>query len=122
MKFETWLTVAELLNDSYLNKGTAFSIDERKEFDLTGLLPPAVKSLDEQEWNSYLKYRRQNDDLQKNIFLTALHGCNEILFYYLLSKHIREMIPIVYDPVVGLAIEQYSHEPNLKEKVVEGHL
>ena len=57
-----------------------------------------------------MKYRRQTDDLGKNIYLTALHDNNEILFYYLLSKHLREMLPIIYDPVVGLAIEQYSHE------------
>lgn len=73
-------------------------------------MPPAVTSLDEQEKNSYLKYRRQTHDLGKNIYLTALHDSNEILFYYLLSKHLREMLPIIYDPVVGLAIEQYSHE------------
>jgi malate dehydrogenase (oxaloacetate-decarboxylating) len=109
-RFETWLTGSELLNDSYLNKGTAFTIEEREEFDLIGLLPPVIKSLEEQARNSYLKYQRQSDDLRKNIYLTSLHDRNETLFYYMLSKHLREMLPVVYDPTVGLAIEQYSHE------------
>jgi malate dehydrogenase (oxaloacetate-decarboxylating) len=67
-------------------------------------------TLDEQVKRSYAQYRRQADDLSKNIFLTALQDRNEVLFYRLLSEHLAEMLPVVYDPTVALAIEQYSHE------------
>jgi malate dehydrogenase (oxaloacetate-decarboxylating) len=93
-----------------LNRDTAFTMEERKELDLLGLLPPAVTTLDEQVKRSYAQYQQQPNDLSKNIFLTALQDRNEILFYRLLTAHLSEMLPVVYDPTVALAIEQYSHE------------
>ena len=104
------ITGSELLNNPLLNRGTAFTLEERKELGLLGLLPAAVTTLDEQVKLSYAQYHQQPDDLRKNIFLTALQDRNEVLFYRLLSEHLSEMLPIVYDPTIALAIEQYSHE------------
>jgi malate dehydrogenase (oxaloacetate-decarboxylating) len=109
-RLETLVTGPALLNDSLLNRDTAFTPEERREFDLIGLLPPAVTTLDEQAKRAYAQYQQHRDDLSKNIFLTALHDRNEVLFYRLLSEHLAEMLPVVYDPTVALAIEQYSHE------------
>jgi malate dehydrogenase (oxaloacetate-decarboxylating) len=93
-----------------LNKGTAFPADERKSLGLTGLLPPALSTLQEQVRRAYIQYESLPDALSRNIFLTALHDRNEVLFFRLLSEHLREMIPIVNDLTVGLAIENYHHE------------
>src|SRR5215471_16305399 len=109
-RLETWVTGSALLGDPMLNRGTAFTPEEREELGLVGLLPSAVMTLDEQVKRSYAQYQRQADDLSKNIFLTALQDRNEVLFYRLLSEHLAEMLPVVYDPTVALAIEQYSHE------------
>lgn len=109
-RVETWIRGRDLLDDSYLNKGTAFTLEERKMFNLVGLLPPKIFLLEEQANIVYQQYQIQPDDLRKNVYLTALHDRNEILFYYVLDKHIQEMLPVIYDPTVGLAIEQYSHE------------
>ncbi|HEY4384114.1 MAG TPA: NAD-dependent malic enzyme [Ktedonobacteraceae bacterium] len=109
-RIEIRITGCALLTDPMLNRGTAFTMEERKELDLIGLLPPAVTTLDEQVKRAYAQYRQQADDLRKNIFLTELQDRNEILFYRLLSEHLVEMLPIVYDPTIALAIEQYSHE------------
>ncbi|GII58347.1 NAD-dependent malic enzyme [Planotetraspora thailandica] len=100
----------EVLRDPMLNKGTAFDERERAELGLDGLVPPAVETLDEQARRAYAQYRSQPDDLRKNVYLTALHDRNEVLFYRLLAEHLREMLPIVYDPTVGQAIKTYSHE------------
>ncbi len=99
-----------LLRDPRLNRGTAFTIEERSAFGLEGLLPAAVLSLEEQARRSYDQFRAQPTDLAKNDFLAALHDRNEVLFYKLLEDHLKEMLPVVYDPVVAQAIEQYSHE------------
>jgi malate dehydrogenase (oxaloacetate-decarboxylating) len=109
-RIETWLTGSGVLNDPALNRGTAFTGDERKELGLIGLLPPAVTTLDEQVTRSYRQYHEQPDDLSKHIFLSALQDRNEVLFYRLLSEHLREMLPVVYDPTIAKAIELYSHE------------
>lgn len=93
-----------------LNKGTAFSAEERKALGLTGLLPPEVSTLEAQVKRAYLQYEGLTDALSKNIYLTALHDRNEVLFYRLFSEHLREMIPIVNDLTVGIAMEQYHHE------------
>jgi len=93
-----------------INKGTAFTKEERIALGLTGLLPPAVSSLEAQTMRAYIQYQRLLDPLSKNIYLTALHDRNEVLFYRLLSDHLREMIPIVNDLTVGMAVEQYHHE------------
>ncbi len=99
-----------VLNSPLLNKGTAFSLDERKALGLTGLLPPDVSTLASQVKRAYIQYERLPDALSRNIYLTALHDRNEVLFYRLFSEHLREMIPIVNDLTVGMAMEQYHHE------------
>src|SRR5579864_3607491 len=109
-RLETRGIGSALLGDPMLNRGTAFTPAEREELDLVGLLPSAVTTLDEQVKRSYAQYQQQPDDLSKNIFLTALQDRNEVLFYRLLSEHLAEMLPVVYDPTVALAIEHYSHE------------
>jgi malate dehydrogenase (oxaloacetate-decarboxylating) len=106
---ETRVTANALLADPMLNRGSAFTIEERKALDLVGLLPSAVTTLDEQARHSYAQYQEQGDDLRKNMFLAALQDRNEVLFYRLLSDHLVEMLPIVYDPTIARAIEQYSH-------------
>ncbi len=99
-----------VLNSPMLNKGTAFSSAERKSLGLTGLLPPEISTIETQVKRSYIQYERFPDNLSQNIFLTALHDRNEVLFFRLFSEHLREMIPIVNDFTVGMAIKQYSHE------------
>ena len=99
----------DLLNRQGLNKGTAFTEDERTEFGLHGLLPPHVETLDEQVVRAYGAYQRKDDDLERHIYLRALQDTNEVLFYRLLLDHIEEMTPIVYTPTVALACEQFSH-------------
>jgi malate dehydrogenase (oxaloacetate-decarboxylating) len=99
-----------LLRDPHLNRGTAFTLEERSALGLEGLLPAGVLSLEEQAKRSYQQYNAQPTDLAKNDFLAALHDRNEVLYYKLLEDHLPEMLPVVYDPVVAQAIEQYSHE------------
>ena len=99
-----------VLNSPLLNKGTAFTTEERKALGLTGLLPPDISTLGAQVKRAYIQYERLPDSLSKNIYLTALHDRNEVLFYRLFSEHLREMIPIVNDLTVGMAMEQYHHE------------
>jgi malate dehydrogenase (oxaloacetate-decarboxylating) len=99
-----------LLRDPRFNRGTAFTAPERAALGLDGLLPPAVLTLDDQAKRSYEQYRAQPTDLAKNDFLAALHDRNEVLYYRLLEEHLKEMLPIVYDPVVAEAIERYSHQ------------
>ena len=99
----------DLLNRQGLNKGTAFTEEERSKFGLEGLLPPHVESLEEQAVRAYEAYKRKDDDLERHIYLRALQDTNEVLFYRLLLDHIEEMTPIVYTPVVGLACQQFSH-------------
>jgi malate dehydrogenase (oxaloacetate-decarboxylating) len=99
----------DLLNRQGLNKGTAFTEEERRKFGLHGLLPPHVESLEEQVVRAYEAYRRKDDDLERHIYLRALQDTNEVLFYRLLLDHIEEMTPIVYTPVVALACQQFSH-------------
>ena len=99
----------ELLNHPRLNKGTAFTEEERSKLGLQGLLPPYVESLEEQAVRAYGAYKRKDDDLERHIYLRALQDSNEVLFYRLLLDHIEEMTPIVYTPVVALACQQFSH-------------
>ena len=99
----------DLLERPELNKGTAFTKDERKKFGLDGLLPPQIESLDEQVMRAYEAYKRKDDGLERHIYLRALQDTNEVLFYRLLLDHIEEMTPMVYTPVVALACQQFSH-------------
>jgi malate dehydrogenase (oxaloacetate-decarboxylating) len=105
---ETALSGYELLNDPLLNKGTAFSEAERDEFDLHGLLPPYVTSLDLQVERRLDALRGLGTDLQKCVFLRGSQDTNETLFYALLTRHIEELMPIVYTPTVGLGCQQFS--------------
>jgi malate dehydrogenase (oxaloacetate-decarboxylating) len=99
-----------LLRDPRLNRGTAFTLEERSALGLDGLLPAGVLSLEEQAKRSYEQYAAQPTDLAKNEFLAALHDRNEVLYYTLLEEHLAEMLRVVYDPVVAQAIERFSHE------------
>ncbi len=100
----------EVLDTPLLNKNTAFTQRERAELGLEGLLPRAVQSLEDQARRAYEQYREQPTDLLRNVFLAMLQDNDEVLFYRLLSDHLREMLPVVYDPTVGEAIRRYSHE------------
>ncbi|HTB10378.1 MAG TPA: NAD-dependent malic enzyme [Bryobacteraceae bacterium] len=108
--FETTKRGMAVLTTPLLNKGSAFTREERESLGLVGLLPPVISSLVAQVASAYSQYQRLPDVLSKNIYLTALHDRNEVLFFRLLSEHLREMIPIVNDRTVGLAMEQYHHE------------
>ena len=99
----------DLLDTPLLNKGTAFTEEERTLFGLLGLLPPHVETLEEQVVRAYEAYQRKDDDLERHIYLRALQDTNEVLFYRLLLDHIEEMTPIVYTPTVALACQQFSH-------------
>src|SRR5467141_67485 len=99
----------DLLNRQLLNKGTAFTEEERRQFGLDGLLPPHCESLDEQAVRAYEAYKRKDEDLERHIYLRALQDTDEVLFYRLLLDHIEEMTPMVYTPVVALACQQFSH-------------
>src|SRR5271154_822343 len=99
-----------LLLSPYLNRGTAFTLAERETLGLTGLLPVHVSTIEGQLARVYSQYLRQPDDLDKNLYLASLRDRNEVLFYRLLTDHIEEMLPIVYTPTVGTAIERYSLE------------
>jgi len=108
--WRTTLRGRQVLADPRINKGTAFDDDERRDLGLTGLVPPAHFTLDDQAARVLAQYRNQPDDLERNVALNALHDRNEVLFYRLLTDHLPEMLPIVYTPTVGRAIERYSHE------------
>jgi malate dehydrogenase (oxaloacetate-decarboxylating) len=99
-----------LLRSPMLNRGTAFTLAERETLGLTGLLPDGVSTIEGQLRRVYAQYLRQPDDLAKNIFLGHVRDRNEVLFYRLLTEHLEEMLPIVYTPTVGTAIERYSLE------------
>ncbi|MBX3280360.1 MAG: NAD-dependent malic enzyme [Acidobacteria bacterium] len=107
--FEVGLAGQLLLDYPLLNKGSAFTDDERREFDLLGLLPPHVSSVEEQLARNYANFRGKPSDLERYVFLAALQDRNETLFYMLLAEHIDEMMPIIYTPVVGAASQHYSH-------------
>src|SRR5579872_5546126 len=108
--FETTKRGMAVLTTPLLNKGSAFTREEREALGLVGLLHPVISSLASQVASAYSQYQRLPDALSKNIYLTALHDRNEVLFFRLLSEHLREMIPIVNDRTVGMAMEQYHHE------------
>ena len=106
---ETSLSGQLLIENPLLNKGSVFSDDERREFDLLGLLPPRVSPPELQLERTYANYLSSHDDLQRYLYLMALLDRNEVLFYRLVSEHLAEMVPIIYTPVVGDACLRYSH-------------
>lgn len=99
----------DLLEDPFLNKGTSFTAEERRELGLDGLLPPGIATEEEQSARVYENFRRGPDEVQRYLFLAGLQDRNETLFYRLLLDHIEEMLPIVYTPTVGKVCELYSH-------------
>jgi malate dehydrogenase (oxaloacetate-decarboxylating) len=108
--WRTTLRGRQVLADPRINKGTAFSDAERTDLGITGLIPSATLTLRDQAARILAQYGRQPTDLARNVLLTEVHDRNEVLFYHLLTEHLREMLPIVYTPTVGQAIERYSHE------------
>ena len=97
-----------ILNDPFLNKGTAFTREERKELDLIGLLPPYIQTIEEQAAQTYAQMQIKVNDLEKRLFLMEIFNTNRTLFYYLFSQHLEEFNPIVYDPTIADTIEGYS--------------
>ena len=101
-------TPEQILNNPFLNKGTAFTQEERNQYGLNGLLPPAVQTLDQQVKQAYAQLQTKPTDLAKRQFLMTLFNENHVLFYKLFSEHINEFMPIVYDPTIADTIENYS--------------
>ena len=108
--YETRARGFEVLETPFLNKGSAFTLTERRDLELTGLLPSAVTDIGLQAARSYMQFQHQPDDLAKYIFLSGLHDRNEALYYRILCDHLGEMLPIIYTPTVGEAIQRYSQE------------
>ncbi|MEU1164637.1 NAD-dependent malic enzyme [Streptomyces sp. NPDC005921] len=109
-RLETTARGRAVLSQPRLNRGTAFTPEERRSLGLVGLVPPAVLTLEQQADRAYRQYAAHPTDLAKNVNLTALHDRNQVLFYRLLGDHLDEMLPIVYTPTVGKAIQRYSYE------------
>lgn len=99
----------DVLRDPFLNKGTAFTNEERKEYGLVGMLPIGVQSIEDQAKQTYEHYQSKPNNFEKRKFLMEIFNTNRTLFYYLMSKHLVEFMPIVYDPVIADSIENYSH-------------
>ena len=108
--WRTTLRGRQVLADPRINKGTAFTLPEREALGLIGVLPPRVATLEEQARRVYAQYQLQPTGLAKHVALNELHDRNQVLFYRLLNDHLRELLPIVYTPVVGEAIEHYSDQ------------
>lgn len=102
------MTAHDILNNPFLNKGTAFTLEERKELGLVGLLPPYVQTIEEQAAQTYAQMQTKANDLEKRLFLMEIFNTNRTLFYYLFSQHLEEFNPIVYDPTIADTIEGYS--------------
>ncbi|MFY7697448.1 MAG: NAD-dependent malic enzyme [Legionella sp.] len=107
---ETSICGKHLLTTPQLNKGTAFTREERKIFGLLGKLPNRIETIDEQVERAYTQFMSYNNSLKKNIYLNNLHDKNQVLFYKLLSCHLGEMLPIIYTPIVGTAVKSFSRE------------
>lgn len=99
----------DILNNPFLNKGTAFTLEERQELGLIGLLPPYVQTIEEQAAETYAQLQIKANDLEKRLFLMEIFNTNRTLFYYLFSHHLEEFNPIVYDPTIADTIEGYSN-------------
>lgn len=97
-----------LMDNPLLNKGSAFTYEERQSFSLMGLLPAVIESIDEQAERAYRQYQMFNNDMDKHIYLRNIQDTNETLYYQLILNHIEEMMPIIYTPTVGAACEQFS--------------
>jgi malate dehydrogenase (oxaloacetate-decarboxylating) len=105
---ECAITGSSLLRHPYFNKGSAFTKEERRDFELTGLLPQSIQTLEQQIERAYQQYSAMPDDLSKNTFLSSMKEQNEVLFFKLLQEHLAEMFSVVYTPTEGDAIQNYS--------------
>jgi malate dehydrogenase (oxaloacetate-decarboxylating) len=108
--WRTTLRGRQVLADPRINKGTAFSDSERAALGLIGLIPAGHMTLDQQAARVYAQFLRQSSNLARNVLLNELHDRNEVLYYRVLADHLTEMLPVIYTPTVGQAIEHYSHE------------
>ena len=108
--WRTTLRGRQVLADPRINKGTAFSDAERADLGLIGLIPAGHLTLDQQADRVYAQFLRQSSNLARNVLLNELHDRNEVLYYRVLADHLSEMLPVIYTPTVGQAIENYSHE------------
>lgn len=99
-----------VITNPLTNRGTAFTLEQRRELGLIGRLPSAVETLDEQARRAYTQLRSQSTDMARYIFLDQLHNRNEVLYYRLLVDHLQELLPVVYDPTVGDAIKEWSRD------------
>ncbi|MER6502529.1 NAD-dependent malic enzyme [Streptomyces sp. NPDC001455] len=97
-----------VLQDRYRNRGTAYTLEERAELGITGRLPAAVETLEGQANRAYAQLKQKSSDLQKYIYLNEIHDRNQVLYFKLLTDHLDELLPVVYDPTVGDAIQQWS--------------
>ena len=102
------MTAHDILNNPFLNKGTAFTLEERKQLGLIGLLPPYVQTIEEQAAQTYAQMQTKVNDLEKRLFLMEIFNTNRTLFYYLFAQQLEEFNPIVYDPTIADTIEGYS--------------
>ncbi len=108
--WRTTLRGRQVLAEPRINKGTAFTDKERAELGLVGLIPAGHMTLEQQASRVYAQFLRQASDLARNVLLNELHDRNEVLYFRVLADHLSEMLPVVYTPTVGQAIENYSHE------------
>lgn len=97
------------LNDPFLNRGTAYTKEQREQYHLEGMLPPKQQTLEEQACEVYLQYQEKKTNLEKRIFLMTVFNTNRVLFFKIFSEHVTEFMPIVYDPTIAESIENYSH-------------
>ncbi len=108
-----------LLETPLLNKGSAFSVEERMFFNLEGLLPEAIETIEEQTERAYKQFLKFENDMDKHIYLRNIQDTNETLFYRLVENHITEMMPIIYTPTVGAACEDFSNISGFKEILLQ---
>ena len=102
------MSAHDILNNPFLNKGTAFTLEEREKLGLVGMLPPYVQTIEEQAQQTYAQMQTKVSDLEKRLFLMQIFNTNRTLFYYMFSQHLAEFNPIVYDPTIADTIENYS--------------
>lgn len=100
----------EVLSNPLTNRDTAFTLEQRADLGLTGRLPAAVETLDEQAARCYQQMAKFDSDLDRYVYLDQLHNRNEVLYYKVITDHLSEMLPIVYDPTVGEAIKKWSRD------------
>lgn len=104
------LTGKDLLNNPFLNKGTAFTTEERAEYKLNGLLPTAIQSLDEQVAATYAQLERYDTRYEQNKFLMSVYNTNRILYYAIVGSHIKELLPVIYTPTIADAVRGFSDD------------